>query len=526
MLSDLRAAARFAGGLGPFLRHTISLTDARALLERSLRERERQFLRLLDGAVFGNPVSPSRALLAWAGITRDRLAELIGQCGIERALEHLFDAGVYVTVDEFKGNSPILRPGLELRVRARDYGNPLAIGHALGTSGGTRSAGTALTVDLDFLAHESAYQHLIRASQRLEGRHMILWRPAPPGMAGIKIILRASKIGTPVSRWFSQTPVRWDADNRKYALFLTAAAGISRLAGRSLPFPEHVPLNEPETIARAIADHHRRGVSVLVDCPVSSGVRVSLAAQKAGLDISGAAFRVGGEPLTESKADIIKRSGCRVFCHYHISEFGMLGAACADPSDLDDVHVTHDKTALIRRPLDVDGIRVDALYATALHPSATRVVINAETGDHAEMADRECGCAFGRMGYSTHLTRIRSYEKLTSEGMTFLGSALVDVVERVLPGRFGGAPGDYQFVESELDGLPSVSIVVSPRVGDVDANALTAAVLDALSARSAPDRMMAALWRDGDTLRVQRREPFITRSAKVQTLHVTKPGEH
>ena len=52
------------------------------------------------------------------------------------------------------------------------------------------------------------------------------------------------------------------------------------------------------------------------------------------------------------------------------------------------------------------------------------------------------------LGYTTHIHTIRSWEKLTSEGMTFCGHDLIRLIEEVLPARFGGRPTDYQFVES------------------------------------------------------------------------------
>jgi hypothetical protein len=36
--------------------------------------------------------------------------------------------------------------------------------------------------------------------------------------------------------------------------------------------------------------------------------------------------------------------------------------------------------------------------------------------------------------------------------------------------------------------------------------------------------MMAAIWRDGRTLRVVRREPYATRTGKILALHVERPG--
>lgn len=525
MLEDARAAARFAWRLGPYLRSPIRRSQAEAILADSLREREGHFLRLLQAVVYGHPRNPSGNLLRWAGISMQAASAMVRQTGIQGTLERMHDAGVFVTIDEFKGNRPIARPGLHLKAHARDFANPLAAGHIHGTTSASRSKGTALAVNLDSLALDAAYLPLIRGGLGLEGSVLVMWRPGPPGVAGLGISLMAMKVGIRIAHWFSQTPVRWDAANRKYALFLASAAGASRLAARALPIPRHVPLTEARAVAAAVADLRRKCINVVVDAPASSAVRVCLAAAQHGLDISGSTFRTGGEPLSEAKSAIFEKAGCTAYCNYFIGEFGLVGAACGDRRGLDDVHVAADRIGIVQRQTDMGGTLVGALFATSLHPLARRVVINAETGDYAQVSQRECGCPLGRLGLHTHLSGIRSYEKLTSEGMTFLGSALSDIVERVLPGRFGGGPGDYQFVESEVDGLPRVTIVVSPRVGEVDAKALTAVVLDALGSASAPNRMMATFLRDGDTLRVQRREPHITRTAKVHALHVLKPGE-
>ena len=95
---------------------------------------------------------------------------------------------------------------------------------------------------------------------------------------------------------------------------------------------------------------------------------------------------------------------------------------------------------------------------------------------------RACGCPFGELGFDLHLHTIRSYEKLTSEGMNFLGHDLIRLIEEVLPARFGGEPTDYQFVEDEDDdGLPGARCVVSPRVGELNEAAVVAAVVDFLN---------------------------------------------
>jgi len=129
------------------------------------------------------------------------------------------------------------------------------------------------------------------------------------------------------------------------------------------------------------------------------------------------------------------------------------------------------------------------------------------------------------IGYDRRLHTIRSYEKLTSEGMTFMGSDLLTLVEEVLPSRFGGYPTDYQFVEEEKGGLAKVSIFVSPRVGSVDEVQLVAVVLETLRARSGLNEKMVRMWRKGQTLEVVRREPYATSTAKILPLHILNKGD-
>lgn len=128
-----------------------------------------------------------------------------------------------------------------------------------------------------------------------------------------------------------------------------------------------------------------------------------------------------------------------------------------------------------------------------------------------------------RIGFGTHVRRIRSYGKLTSEGMTFLSTDLLSVVEEVLPARFGGNPTDYQFVEEEEGGLSRMSILVSPALGVVDEAAVVEAVLDVLAARRV---RMAERWRAGQTLRVERRQPYRTGTAKILPLHVQRSDQN
>jgi hypothetical protein len=140
-------------------------------------------------------------------------------------------------------------------------------------------------------------------------------------------------------------------------------------------------------------------------------------------------------------------------------------------------------------------------------------------GDRAVVDRRRCGCPLEALGWTTHLRAIRSFEKLTAGGMTFLDADVARVLDEALPARFGGGPTDYQLIEEEsADGLPRLRLRVTPRVGELDAAAVTGAFLDAIGAGSPTARIMARQWRAGGFLRLERGEPLATRSGKIHHL--------
>jgi hypothetical protein len=351
---------------------------------------------------------------------------------------------------------------------------------------------------------------------------MVVWRPLPPGSAGIKNALYQLKTGRCLHKWFHQNKLGWDARSLKYRLFAAFMVYGSRLLGRPLPIPQYVPPNQALTVARWLAAMKRRGTPALLDSSASSAVRTCVAAQRHHLDIRGTFFRVGGEPFTPAKARVIADAGGLATPHYSMSEVGRIAMGCAAPNALDDMHVLLDKFALIQRDRSMggNGRTVQTIFLTTLHPTTPKIMLNVETDDYAVLEHRECGCPIGQEGYPLHIHSLRSIEKLSSEGMSFIGSDLLDLVEDVLPAGFGGSPTDYQFVEEEEGGLPKVSLLISPRLGAIDEASVVEVVLEALASHSGGTQMMAEVWRGGSTLRVVRNEPNVTAGAKILPLHV------
>lgn len=512
---------RYASGLRAFLAETLDDDDCARMVRDRLSERSAAFVHLLRHAVFGNPLSPYRRLFDHAGLAFADIERLVASLGVEGALLELMERGVYVTLDEFKSRQPIRRPGLEFLAAPSDFDNPLNRVHYESRTGGSRGPRVRIPVDLELLAHEAAETGLFLAEFGLAQAPAGMWRELPPGMVGIKNWLRHAKLGRRIEKWFTQRKPIGRLEDVTFHAFTLISRGLGRALGAPMPVPEHVPPGQAVRIARWMADVKRRGTPALMDTNASTGARICLAAVQANLDIAGSCFRLSAEPYTPARARLVEAAGCRAASFYAASEIGYIGLACGAPSHVDDVHVMTDKVALVQRRVGVGAASVNAVMLTALLPSCSKLMVNVDLGDHAVVEERHCGCLLDRLGFHLHAYDVRSYEKLTSAGITFLGADLIALVEELLPGKFGGTAVDYQFVESEDNGMPVVSLLVSPSVGPVSCDEVTAAVYRALAAVPGGG-LMTGIWRDAGTLRVVRREPVVTGAMKLLPLHVLR----
>lgn len=331
-----------------------------------------------------------------------------------------------------------------------------------------------------------------------------------------------SKSETTSEKRFTTNRFRWSAEGVRSLILGNVTIAISYLSGRPVHRPQFVPRDQPLPVVKWLAANVARGTPALLACASSLAIRVCAYAKEHGFDLSGTLFEVGGEPFTEAKAAVLESVGAAARVHYTMRESNGVGRSCAAPNELDEVHLLSDTLALIQREkVTSSGAVVPAVVLTGLFPDFPKVMLNIESGDYARVFERDCGCPFEAIGYTTHLSQIRSYEKLTSDGVTFLGTLLYDLVETVLPARFGGTIGDYQLAEEEDEsGVRRVSIVVAPDLGEVEEAAVVETVLENLrSSHELGGELMADQWRQAGTLRVVRREPFQTNTMKVPPLY-------
>jgi hypothetical protein len=254
-------------------------------------------------------------------------------------------------------------------------------------------------------------------------------------------------------------------------------------------------------------------------------VRVADAAAALGASLDGVMFYCRSEPFTAARRRRIEAAGARAMPDYSSVELASMGFACPHGDAADDIHLSTDRFALAqrRRELGDGGPMVDALLLTSLSPSTPKIALNAELGDSATIEQRACGCALGAIGLRTHLSDIRSFEKLSSEGTTFARSNLLQILEEILPARFGGSTLDYQLVEEEGPDAATLLILrVNPTVGAIDEREVRATLLAELARGGMADTYQARLIERAESVIVRRLPPVATTAGKVLPYHLAR----
>jgi hypothetical protein len=425
-------------------------------------------------------------------------------------------------VDEFKGRRAAVRGSVSIMVdpaRLRLL-TSCSAGHVSAQSSGSRGASTGAAYDLAHIRERAV--NVLLVLDALDGVDWLHATWGVPGGGAMIHLLDYAALGAPPVRWFSQVDPSTPGLHPGQLWGARAICWWSVLAGVRLPTPRHVPLEGALPIARWMADVLRTGEIPHLQTYVSSAVRVCRQALDAGIDIRGARFTVGGEPITAARLATIGEAGAEAVQRYATAEASHIGYGCLAPNAADDQHLLYDFNALIQA--DSGQERPDlppgALLLSSLRATAPLMLLNVSMGDRAEVVERACGCPLERLGWTTHLHSIRSFEKLNAGGMTFLDADIIRVLEEVLPARFGGGPTDYQLLEEEADdGRPCVRLLVHPKLGPLDARAVAEAFLARIGPGRGAKRVMALQWRAAGLPRVERRAPLATGSGKILHLH-------
>jgi hypothetical protein len=509
-----------------------ALVTAQELLKKRINNRSENFLTILKTGIFGYSKSPYLKFLNSKKITYNDVASKVNNLGVEGALNFLFEEGVYFTVDEFKGKTEVNRNGLKFLCNESSFDNPFLSYVYEVRSGATRSAGTRIRIDFDYLVQRSLYDAFLLSAHDALCSPIANWFPLFPGAPGINSSLRFARIGNPPRKWFSQVDkaqvkVNWEKVWGTNLIFFMA-----KLQGLDLAKPEYVSLNNAYTVALWASLMLEHFPNCVIYTFAASAVRVCMAAQENNLNIKGVRFFVTGETLTIQKRKEIEDAGAIAVPVYGISEAGVIAAGCNRASkftESDHCHIYKDTTAIITHKYMVPHFDkvVDSFLFTTLLYESPKLLLNVGMGDYGTIYQSDCNCEFGKIGFDAHIGNIRSYEKLTGEGVTFVDTDFIRIIEKELPSRFGGCSADYQLIEQEDEkGLNRLRLLVSPKLGPVDESKIVKVFINLLkNAESSPESWAQSgtvMWDQARMIRVRRDYPLQTKSGKIMPFFLVK----
>lgn len=518
-----RAYLNFALGLRSYLRNTPTLEEIKTTIFEQLANREANFLKVLQTNVFYYPSSPYLPLFNAAKLTHADVEKMVTQQGLENTLEELYDAGVYITFEEFKGRVPIKRGNVEFMPKNSDFDRPNLRSLLVGTSGGSTGKPTHTMMNLQHMSQIAQHLALSESVQGIFGAPIMMWLGLLPDITAIRNVLLYRYIGNTIDSWFStfrhnESNLGWYYNALTYGMII-----MGRFLSLRFPFPKYTPLDDPLSIANALAEAvQTNGIVNLIATP-SKCVRICVAAKQHDIDLTGVVFSGSGEPPTSAKIATIESSGAKILTYYGATETSTIGLPCKNPIDTTDVHFMSNHLAMIQRSKQVHDQAVNVFHFTNFLPSSPKVLLNVQLDDFGIVEERNCGCPLYEMGFTTHIRQISSFRKLTGEGVTLVGSDMVHILEHVLPSQFGGSLLDYQLVEEENEqGFTKLVLYVDPSVSIKDENDLVEAFLDAMKQSAPSVRLAQAEYRTGDVVTIRREKPLVTSRGKYFPIHTLK----
>lgn len=515
-----------ARGLRRTVRTSIDPASARRGVAVELAGRGAAFLESLDRLVWPHADSPTRRLLDAIGAERGDVRALVGEHGLDGALEHLRDRGVYVAYEEYHGRQPAQRGSTELHFTPSDFFNPLVAGDYLGSTGGSRGSGTPVELSFAWQRRQGRQRSITYDMLGVRGAPSAIWLPVLPSAAGFGALMKTAAGGNLAEHWFSQVPTDVGGISAHKGLANRFLPVLTKATGTGLPTAEHVPGDDPDPVLDWLTSALRREGRAVLTGYASSITAAARRAVERGIDLRGAVAFPASEPVTTGKLEAMRAAGLRAFPMYAFVPEGTAAIACDEGPD-EEYHLwAQDLAVVTRRRSRGDGTDVDALCLTSLALEAPRVMVNVENDDYGTLGTAACGCGFASLGLTSTVGHIRGISKVVAAGVSVDGHLFDELTEVALPRRLGGGPGDYQFVEHDGDAGTALHLRVHPRVGPVAESDARRVVDDAL-AGSDNGRLAGEVWGTSHTLVIERLAPSVTRAGKVlsfERLAATPPA--
>ena len=235
--------------------------QARKIVSARLGKREQSFLEIIQRQIFGYAQSPYLKLMRHAGLEQGDIQRLLRQDGLEGCLHSLLKAGVYLSVDEFKGRKPAARGSASIETGPLNLRNPGSEFHIPVHSGGSRTgSGTPVMIDLayvrDCAVDMCLHFHLHGGDDWLKSDWEV------PGGGALFRLLKCSQFGKRPVKWFSQLDPASPGLHPRYRYSCVGLRWASLASLAPMPPAEYAPLDDPSPIVRWMGAARSRGKSL------------------------------------------------------------------------------------------------------------------------------------------------------------------------------------------------------------------------------------------------------------------------
>ena len=494
-----------------FMDKPILIDECKQYVEDSMQKREENFLYTVKELIYGYKNNPYRMLLDNAHIAFSDVQAITKQEGIEGALQILKDEGVYITFEEFKGRKITKRNGKEFCFTQRDFRNEFKGILGKVYSGTSQGSGTVINWGYEYLINKTRHEMIMFDMHGCLNYPFAIWYPIFPSHL-ILYAMRLRKMRVPLSIWY--TPVTFPSPKRVQDFFDLYMYRIKVLHKISL---KYVPLDSPYPIAEWAACMIKQYGKCSISAFCSGAVRICLAAKEKGLSIRGTVFFVAGEPLTQQKREEIEGCGCKVVNAYYFSEGGFVGCSCiSQGSTADEIHFFKDCFAIIQHKRNIPGYEntVGAFLVTSFYKDCPILMLNLENGDYGTIKQVDCAHTYDD-AKKQHIMNIRSFEKLTTEGVTFYINDFIPIIEERFPRKFGGSSIGYQLVEDvDKRGLSRLILYIHPDIVGIDEREVKNTLYKNISTNINRD-IRLKMWEQIKVLRIRREVPLATVRGKI-----------
>ncbi len=235
--SNLLDYWRQSSGIARYARAPVA-PDPIADIRRQVEERDEAWLGFVERAVFAVPGHPYRRMFELAGCEFGDLCREARRDGVEVLLGRLYDQGVYLSVDEFKGRAPIVRAGQEIPSPAGAFQNRLDHGWLKTQTGGSTGRPAPVTHGAGALVLRDQVTALTVREFDLARRARLAVRPILPSSIGLVIGLAFGRFGVPIEHWYATGgAVR---DSMHYRALTRLLVQVGRANGIPAPAPDYL----------------------------------------------------------------------------------------------------------------------------------------------------------------------------------------------------------------------------------------------------------------------------------------------